>query len=72
MRQQAIQTLLFESELSLTQAKNLLEKIYDRNTKGQFRPFCFVLKQACEEYIQRGKQKQTRTKAIQSQPRKPS
>jgi uncharacterized protein (TIGR02646 family) len=72
MRQQAIQTLLFESELSLTQAKDLLEKIYDRNTKGQFRPFCFVLKQACEEYIRRGKQKQTRTKAIQSQPRKPS
>jgi uncharacterized protein (TIGR02646 family) len=70
MRQQAIQTLLFESELSLTQAKDLLEKIYDRNTKGQFRPFCFVLKQACEEYIRRKKQKQTRVRAIQAQPRK--
>jgi hypothetical protein len=72
MRQQAIQTLLFESELSLTQAKDLLEKIYDRNSKGQFRPLCFVLKQACEEYIRRKRQKQTRTKAIQSQSRKPS
>jgi uncharacterized protein (TIGR02646 family) len=71
MRQQAIQTLLFESELSLTQAKDLLEKIYDRNSKGQFRPFCFVLKQACEEYIRRKKQKQTRNKAIKSQSRNP-
>lgn len=70
MRQQAIQTLLFESELSLQQAKDLLEKIYDRNSKGQFRPFCFVLKQACEEFIRRKKQKQTRKKAIQSQTKK--
>jgi hypothetical protein len=46
--------------MSLRQAKEMLEKIYDRNTKGQFRPFCFVLKQACEEYIRRGKQKQRR------------
>ncbi|MBW4622133.1 MAG: TIGR02646 family protein [Cyanosarcina radialis HA8281-LM2] len=67
MRQQAIESLLFESEIGLKQAENLLEKIYDRNTKGQFRPFCFVLKQACQEYIRRGKQKQTRNKAIQSQ-----
>lgn len=67
MRQQAIQTLLFESELSLTQAKDLLEKIYDRNTKGQFRPFCFVLKQACEEYIRRKKQQKTQKQAIQAQ-----
>ncbi len=64
MRQQAIQTLLFESEISLKQAKSLLEKICDRNTRGQFRPFCFVLKQACEEYIRRRKQAQTRQKAI--------
>jgi uncharacterized protein (TIGR02646 family) len=70
MRQQAIQTLLFESELSLQQAKDLLEKMYDRNSKGQFRPFCFVLKQACEEFIRRKKQKQTRQKAIQSQSKK--
>jgi hypothetical protein len=64
MRQQAIQTLLFESEMSLTQAKNLLEKIYDRNTKGQFRPFCFVLKQACEEYIHRIKQNRSENKQL--------
>jgi uncharacterized protein (TIGR02646 family) len=70
MRQQAIQALLFESEMSLTQAKNLLEKIYDRNSKEQFRPFCFVLKQACEEYIRRKKQEQTRARAIQAQSRK--
>jgi uncharacterized protein (TIGR02646 family) len=72
MRKQAIETLLFESEMSLTQAKNLLEKIYDRDAKEQFHPFCFVLKQACEEYIRRGRRQQTRTKAIQSQSRKPS
>jgi uncharacterized protein (TIGR02646 family) len=67
LRKQAIQTLLFESEISLKQAKELLEKMYDRNTKGQFRPFCFVLKQACEKYIHRKEKAQTRTKAIQSQ-----
>jgi uncharacterized protein (TIGR02646 family) len=66
MRQQAIDEFLFESEISLKKAQELLEKIYDRNMKGQFRPFCFVLQQACEEYIRRGKQKQTRNKAIRS------
>jgi hypothetical protein len=43
--------------MSLMQAKNRLEKIYDRNTEEPFLPFCFVLKQACEEYIRRNKQK---------------
>lgn len=66
MRYQMIQEFLFEEGISLTQAQTLLEKIYDRNPKGEFRPFCFVLKQACEEYIRRVKQKQTRNKAIQS------
>lgn len=67
MRQQAIQTLLFEDTLSLKQAEELLERMFDRDRKDQFRPFCFVLKQACEEYIRRQKQAQTRTKAIRSQ-----
>jgi hypothetical protein len=70
MRAQAINAFLFESAISLKQAQKLLEKIDDRNAKGQFRPFCFVLKQACEAYIRRGQQKQTRNKAIRSQ--KPS
>jgi hypothetical protein len=51
----------------LKKAQDLLEKIYDRDTKGQFRPFCFVLKQACEEYIRRKEKAQTRDKAIKSQ-----
>jgi uncharacterized protein (TIGR02646 family) len=67
LRKQAIETLLFEPEMSLRQAEILLEKIYDRNSKGQFRPFCFVLKQACEEYIRRSKQRKIRNKAIKSQ-----
>ena len=66
MRKQAIEAFLFESEISLKKAENLLEKIYDRNQKGQLRPFCIVLKQACEDYIKRKKQTQTRNKAIQS------
>ncbi len=70
MRQQAIETLLFESELSLKQAETLLAKIYERDSKGHFRPFCFVLKQACEEYIRRGRQRQARKKAVQSQSKK--
>jgi uncharacterized protein (TIGR02646 family) len=67
MRQQAIQTLLFDAPLSIKQAEELLERMFDRNKKDQFRPFCFVLKQACEEYIKRQKQAQTRKKAIRSQ-----
>ncbi|MBW4467101.1 MAG: TIGR02646 family protein [Pegethrix bostrychoides GSE-TBD4-15B] len=67
LRKQAIDTLLFEPGISLKQAKDLLEKMYDRNATGQFRPFCFVLKQACEEYIRRKEKAQTRTKTIQSQ-----
>jgi uncharacterized protein (TIGR02646 family) len=67
MREQAIEGFLFESQISLKQAQDLLGKIYDRNTKGQFRPFCFVLKQACEEYIRRKEKAQTRDKAIKSQ-----
>jgi hypothetical protein len=53
--------------MSLMQAKNLLEKIYDRDIQGQFWPFCFVLKQSCEEYIHRKKQKQTQKQAIKAQ-----
>ncbi len=67
LRKQAIETLLFDSEISLKKAQDLLQKIYDRNSKGQFRPFCFVLKQACEQYIQRKEKAQTRKKSIQSQ-----
>lgn len=67
MREQAIQTVLFDAALSLKQAEKLLEKIYDRNAKGELRPFCFVLKQACQEYIRRVERKQARKKAIQSQ-----
>lgn len=67
MREQVIQTVLFDTDLSLKQAESLLEKIYSRNRKGEFRPFCFVLKQACKEYIRRKKKQQTRKKAIQSQ-----
>jgi uncharacterized protein (TIGR02646 family) len=72
MRKQRIDTFLYDSNTSLQQAQVLLEKIYDRDSKGQFRPFCFVLKQACEEYIRRGKQKQSRNQAIQSKPKRSS
>lgn len=67
LRKEAIQSFLFDSEISLKQAKDLLEKIYNRDTQGQFRDFCFVLKQACEEYIRRQEKAQARRKAIQSQ-----
>lgn len=67
MRQAAIDTVLIEANLSLKQAETLLEKIYNRDAQKRFRPFCFVLKQACQEYIRRKKKQQIRSKAIASQ-----
>lgn len=67
MRKSAIDTLLFEANISLKQAETLLEKIEDRDRKDQFRAFCFVLKQACEEYIRRKKKAQKRNQVIQAQ-----
>jgi uncharacterized protein (TIGR02646 family) len=67
LRLEAIEALLFESDMSLKQAKDLLEKTHERTPKGKSRPFCFVLKLACEEYIRRKEKAQTRNKGIQSQ-----
>jgi uncharacterized protein (TIGR02646 family) len=66
LRQQAIEAILFEIPLRPQQAADLLAKIYDRNAKGQFRPFFFVLKQACEQYIQKLERQQARQKAMRS------
>ena len=71
MRKDAIYEFLYESEISTKQAEVLLEKIiHNHDSKGRYRSFCFVLKQACEEYIRRRKQKQIKNKVIQSQTRK--
>jgi uncharacterized protein (TIGR02646 family) len=71
LRKEAIQSLLFDedNQVTLEDVVAIYKKIENRNSKGQFRPFCFVLRQACEEYIKR-KKTQTRNKAIQSQSKK--
>lgn len=66
-RLKAIDALLFEEDMSLKKAKDLLEKTHERTPKDKFRPFCFVLKLACEEYIRRKEKAQMRNKSIQSQ-----
>lgn len=67
MRQQAIQGLLFDDSISIKQAEKLLAEIYQKDSHQKLRPFCFVLKQACEKYIHRAQQKQAKQKAIQKQ-----
>ena len=53
LRQKVIESTILNPLLSLEEAKTLLKNIYQRDSKNKFRPFCFVLKQACEEYIRR-------------------
>lgn len=53
MRESAIYTMLFEEKLSKTQVERLMAAMDNRDGKGNFRPFCFVLKQACEKYLKR-------------------
>lgn len=53
MRESAIYTMLFEEKLSKTQVERLMAAMDNRDGNGNFRPFCFVLKQACEKYLKR-------------------
>lgn len=53
MRESAIYTMLFEEELSETQVERIMNAMDDRDGNNNFRPFCFVLKQACEKYLKR-------------------
>lgn len=52
MRKSAIDALEIE-KLGKVKAHRLLEAIEERDAQGDYRPFCFVIKQACERYLKR-------------------
>lgn len=52
MRKAAIGALDLE-ELSEAEARRLMAAMDERDKDGNFRPFCFVIKQACEKYLKR-------------------
>jgi uncharacterized protein (TIGR02646 family) len=64
-REEAIDELLFREKISEAQAKRLREQIMQRDSRGRFRAFCFVLEQACAEYIRRLEKRHARRLAIQ-------
>lgn len=53
MRETAIQEALFEKPLTQVQAQRLMANIDQRDGNGNFRAFCFAIKQACEKYLKR-------------------
>lgn len=53
MREEAIYEAVFEKKLSKIQAQRLLATIDQRDGSGNFRAFCFAIKQACEKYLKR-------------------
>jgi uncharacterized protein (TIGR02646 family) len=56
MREEAIAESIFARPLSKIQAQRLLATIEQRDGNGNFRAFCFVIKQACEKYLKRFEQ----------------
>ena len=55
--------------ISQRQLEELRERIEERSKQGLLRPFCFVLKQACEEELRLRHREQERRKAIQASKR---
>lgn len=53
MRERAIYEALFDRELGEAQVRRLMVAMDERNGNGDFRPFCFAIKQACEKYLKR-------------------
>lgn len=53
MRKAAIHGALLSDPLRKKQVERLMAAMDDRDASGNFREFCFVIKQACEEYLRR-------------------
>lgn len=64
-RKAAIDELL--DDISEAQAKELQAGMMQRDSKGKFRVFCFVLAQACEEFLRRREQRRAKRLAIERQ-----
>lgn len=53
MRSESIFEALFAEDLSESQIRRLMTEVDRRDGNGNFRQFCFVIKQACEKYLKR-------------------
>lgn len=53
MRARVIHEALFAEQLGEAQVRRLMAAMDERDGYGNFRPFCFVIKQACEKYLKR-------------------
>jgi len=52
-RKTVIHAALYEENLSKGQVSRLMAAMDQLNISGQYREFCFVIKQACERYLKR-------------------
>jgi uncharacterized protein (TIGR02646 family) len=53
MRERVIHEAIYAERLGEAQARRLLAAMNERDGDGNYRPFCFVIKQACERYLKR-------------------
>jgi uncharacterized protein (TIGR02646 family) len=53
LRRTAIDAALYEDNLSKGQVSRLMAAMDLLDSNGQYREFCFVIKQACERYLKR-------------------
>jgi len=53
MRSDAIYVALIEQKLTKAQARQLMDAMDRRDDAGNFRQFCFAIKQACQKYLKR-------------------
>ena len=67
MRQKAIEEALFKQKLGIKNLERVAQLIYNRNSTGQYRQFCFAIGQVAAQAIQsakrRAKVKQMQNKA---------
>jgi uncharacterized protein (TIGR02646 family) len=52
-RKEVIHAALFASDASKGEIQRLMGAMSQRDSNGNYRQFCFVIKQACERYLQR-------------------
>jgi uncharacterized protein (TIGR02646 family) len=53
LRRTVIHAALYEDNLSKGQVSRLMAAMDQQDNNGQYREFCFVIKQACERYLKR-------------------
>ena len=59
MRQHKIDELLFPDSRPLRKAQiqRIIQRLYDRDNNGQFRSFCFVIKQVAQDLLRRAERR---------------